>query len=45
MDTRRDFIKKTAIVGAALCLPTLAIEGRAAYPELKTRNPKKALIL
>ncbi len=45
MDTRRDFIKKTAIVGAALCLPTLAIEGRAAYPELKTRNPKKALVL
>jgi ferredoxin/flavodoxin len=46
MDTRRDFIKKTAIVGAALCLPvSLTREGRAAYPELKTRNPKKALVL
>jgi len=46
MDTRRDFIRKTAIVGAALCLPvTLTREGRAAYPELKTRNPKKALVL
>jgi len=46
MDTRRDFIKKTAIVGAALCLPvTLTREGRAAYAELKTRNPKKAVVL
>ena len=47
MDTRRDFIRKTAIVGTALCLPvTLTREGRAAaYPELKTRNPKKALVL
>jgi ferredoxin/flavodoxin len=46
MDTRRDFIKKTAIVGAALCLPvTMTREGRAAYAELKTRNPKKALVL
>jgi ferredoxin/flavodoxin len=46
METRRDFIRKTAIVGAALCLPaTLTREGRAAYAELKTRNPKKALVL
>jgi ferredoxin/flavodoxin len=46
MDTRRDFIKKTAIVGTALCLPvSLSCESRAAYPALKTRNPKKALIL
>ena len=46
MDTRRDFIKKSAILGAALCLPvTLPCEGRAAYPALKTRDPKKALIL
>ena len=46
MDTRRNFIKKSAIAGAALCLPvSLTHEGRAAYPELKTRNPKKALVL
>ena len=46
MDTRRDFIKKSAIVGAALCFPVyLTRESRADYPELKTRNPKKALIL
>lgn len=46
MDTRRDFIRKTAIAGAALCLPaTLMREGQAAYPELKTRNPKKTLVL
>ncbi|PKN19389.1 MAG: hypothetical protein CVU71_07735 [Deltaproteobacteria bacterium HGW-Deltaproteobacteria-6] len=46
MDTRRDFIKKSAVVGAALCLPlSLTREGRAAYPELKTRSPKKALVL
>ena len=46
METRRDFIRKAAIAGAALCLPaTLTREGRAAYAELKTRNPKKALVL
>ncbi len=46
METRRDFIRKTAMVGVALCLPiTLTSEGRAAYPELKTRNPQKALVL
>ena len=46
MDTRRDFIRKSAIAGAAVCLPvTLARESRAAYPDLKTRDPKKALVL
>ena len=46
MNTRRDFIKKSAIVGAALCLPiSLTRESQAAYPDLKTRAPKKALIL
>jgi len=46
METRRDFIKKSAIVGAALCLPlSLTRESRAAYPNLKTRNPKRALVL
>ena len=46
MDTRRDFIKKSAIMGAALCLPiSLTRESQAAYPDLKTRAPKKALIL
>ena len=46
MDTRRDFIKKSAIVGAALCLPvSLTRESLAAYPDLKTRAPKKVLIL
>jgi len=46
MDTRRDFIKKSVIVGASLCLPVfLTHESLAAYPDLKTRNPKKVLIL
>jgi ferredoxin/flavodoxin len=46
MDTRRDFIKKSVIVGASLCLPvSLTRESRAAYPDLKTRTPKKVLIL
>jgi ferredoxin/flavodoxin len=46
MDTRRDFIRKSAILGAALCIPvTLARESRAAYPDLKTHDPKKALVL
>jgi ferredoxin/flavodoxin len=46
MDSRRDFIKKSAIVGAALCLPvSLTRESQAAYADLKTRIPKKALIL
>ncbi|PKN39301.1 MAG: hypothetical protein CVU62_03655 [Deltaproteobacteria bacterium HGW-Deltaproteobacteria-2] len=46
MDTRRDFIKKSAIIGTALCLPvSLTQESIAAYPDLKTRSPKKVLIL
>jgi ferredoxin/flavodoxin len=46
MDSRRDFIKKSVIVGAALCLPvSLTRESMAAYPDLKTRDPKKALVL
>lgn len=46
MNTRRDFIKKSAILGAALCLPdAFARKCFASYPELKTRKPKKALIL
>jgi ferredoxin/flavodoxin len=46
MDTRRDFIKKSAIVSAALCLPvSLTRESIAAYPDLKTRSPKKVLLL
>ena len=46
METRRGFIKKSAIVGAALCLPvSLTRESRAAYPDLKTRNPKRMLVL
>lgn len=46
MDTRRDFIRKSAIIGAALCLPAAwTRQGMAAYPALKTRNPRKALIL
>jgi Pyruvate/2-oxoacid:ferredoxin oxidoreductase delta subunit/flavodoxin len=46
METRRGFIQKSAIVGAALCLPvSLTRESRAAYPDLKTRNPKRVLVL
>ncbi len=46
METRRDFIKKSAIAGAALCLPvSLTSESRAAYPDLKTRNPRRTLVL
>jgi len=46
MDTRRDFIKKSAIIGTALCLPvSLTRESIAAYPDLKTHSPKKVLIL
>jgi ferredoxin len=46
MDTRRDFIKKSVIVGASLCLPVfLTHESLAAYPDLKARTPKKVLIL
>ncbi len=46
METRRSFIKKSVIISAALCLPAaLTRESQAAYPDLKTRNPKKALVL
>ena len=46
MNSRRDFIKKSAVAGAALCLPVFpSCESRAVYPDLKTRNPKKALVL
>lgn len=46
METRRDFIKKSVIAGSALCLPVaLTDESRADYPDLKTRNPQKILVL
>ena len=46
METRRSFIKKSVIISAAVCLPAaLTRESLAAYPDLKTRNPKKALVL
>ncbi|MBN1365167.1 MAG: EFR1 family ferrodoxin [Syntrophaceae bacterium] len=46
MDTRRNFIKKSAIIGAALCFPVaLTRECLATYPVLKTGEPKKVLIL
>ncbi len=46
METRRSFIKKSVIISAALCLPVAVTrESQAAYPDLKTRNPKKALVL
>lgn len=46
METRRDFLKKSALAGAALCLPvSLTGEGRAAYPEVKTHNPQRTLVL
>lgn len=46
METRRTFIKKSATIGAAACLPlTLACESRAVYPPLKSRDPKSVLVL
>lgn len=46
MDSRRNFIKKSAILGTALCLPvSIGRECFASYPELKTRSPQRALIL
>jgi ferredoxin/flavodoxin len=46
METRRGFIKKSAIAGAALCLPvSLTGESRAVYPDIKTSNPKRMLVL
>ncbi|MEE9911621.1 MAG: EFR1 family ferrodoxin [Deltaproteobacteria bacterium] len=46
MENRRDFIKKSIILGAALSLPpALSFTGQAALRELKTRDPQRALIL
>ncbi len=46
MQTRRNFIKKSAIISAAICLPgSLTQESFASYPDLKTRSPHKVLIL
>lgn len=46
METRRCFIKKSAIAGASLCLPvSLTGESRAASPGFKTRHPKRTLVL
>ena len=44
MDTRRNFIKKSAIFCATLSLP-LPASGQAAHWELKTRNPKRGLVV
>jgi ferredoxin/flavodoxin len=46
METRRDFIKKSMIIGAALCLPASSGgELFASYPDGKMHDPKKILIL
>jgi ferredoxin/flavodoxin len=46
MNTRRYFIKICAVAAAAMCLPlSLPRKSRASYPALKTRNPKRALVL
>ena len=46
LDTRRDFIKKSAIFCAAVSLPpALTSPVRAAEPNFKTRDPKRALVL
>lgn len=46
METRRNFIKKSAIICAALSLPLpWAATGWAAEREMKTRDPKRALVL
>jgi ferredoxin len=46
MGTRRDFIKKSAILCAAASLPLpLSSKGHAAARQLKTRDPKRALVL
>jgi ferredoxin len=44
MENRRNFIKKSAMLYAALSLP-LPAQARAIQRELKTRNPKRALVL
>ncbi len=46
METRRNFIKKSAILCAALSLPIPATAAaKPVYRKMKTRNPKRALIL
>lgn len=46
METRRDFIKKSVVVCAALSLPLPgAANGQTFHREFKTREPKRALIL
>src|SRR5512145_2171824 len=46
LDTRRDFIKKSAIFCVAVSLPpALTSPVRAAEPNFKTRDPKRALVL
>lgn len=46
MDTRRGFLKKSAILCAAAGLPLACSgNGRAAGGELKNRDPKRALVL
>lgn len=46
MENRRNFIKKSAIICAALSLPLpFPAPVRAAHGELKTRDPKRALVL
>ena len=46
METRRDFIKKSVVVCAALSLPLPGTaSGQSVQREFKTRDPKRALIL
>jgi ferredoxin len=46
VETRRNFIKKSAIICAALSLPlSLPASARAVHREFKTRDPKRALVL
>lgn len=46
MDTRRDFIKKSVVVCAALSLPLQgAANAQTVQREMKTRDPKRALVV
>ncbi len=46
MQTRRDFLKKGLVLGAGFCLPlSMTRESRAEYPDMKTRDPKRAVVL
>lgn len=46
MDTRRNFIKKSALFCAAVSLPSaFTTVAQAAPPAFKTRDPKRALVL